>query len=97
VVLYLIAIFTYIDPSDSLPSSPDQKKWRELMSQVWNEGSSFPGHTDFFLDALPTLVMMTRQNFRRDNDVATDNFRALTQQRAQEFLAMHTKEEVCSD
>jgi hypothetical protein len=59
VVLYLIAIFTYIDPSDSLPSSPDQKKWRELMSQAWNKGSSFPGHTDSFLDALPALVRIS--------------------------------------
>jgi hypothetical protein len=47
----------------------------------------FLGHADFFLDALPALVTMTRQNFRREHDVATDNFRVLTQQRVRELLA----------
>ncbi|KAG1740525.1 uncharacterized protein EDB91DRAFT_1132968 [Suillus paluster] len=64
---YLIGIFMRIDPSDRvLPFSPTKEKWRMIVRKSWR-------HTRYlmlrdFVETLPALVTVTRQNFTGSND-----------------------------
>jgi hypothetical protein len=79
--VYLIGIFTRINPLGNNPSSPDQKALRKLMTRTWIDLSSSVIYTDdFFLEALPALVTATRRNFLiPGNDVTSDDLGALLQ------------------
>jgi hypothetical protein len=79
--VYLIGIFTRINPLGNNPSSPDQKALRKLMTRTWSDLSSSVIYTDdFFLEALPALVTATRRNFLTPgNDVTSDDLQALLQ------------------